>query len=147
MYKCCFFGHSKIRVNIKSRLKETIKKLISEKNIKEFYTGNNGAFDQFVIEVLSEIYKEDQTIQYTIVLAYLNEKKDAVYTNTVYPEGLETVPKRFAISKRNLWMLDMCEYVIAYIDHPYGNAEKFVNSALYKGKTVINIANNSHKIK
>lgn len=38
-------------------------------------------------------------------------------------------------------MIDHCEYVITYIDHSFGNAEKFSEISIKKEKTVINIAN------
>ena len=39
----------------------------------------------------------------------------------IYPE-LDNVPLRFAISKRNKWMVEQADIVIAYITHTYGGA-------------------------
>ena len=140
MGNCCFFGHKQIRKSIDKILKETIRELISEKDIDTFYVGNNGAFDLHVSAILEELKNEIPNIKYNIVLAYLNTPRASYNDNTIYPEGLESVPKRFAVYKRNLWMLKQCDYVVAYIEHPFGNAEKFVDIALTKGKAVINIA-------
>jgi hypothetical protein len=78
-------------------------------------------------------------------LAYLPEKANE-YTNnddfdhTLYPEGIETTPKRFAISWRNRWMVRECEFVVCYITHSYGGAAQYVGYAQRQRKTVINLA-------
>ena len=60
-------------------------------------------------------------------------------TNTIYPEGLETVPKRFAISWRNKWMIQESDVVVTYITHSWGGAAQFADLAKRKKKRVINI--------
>ena len=59
--------------------------------------------------------------------------------DTMLPEGIETVPRRFAISWRNNWMLDRADYVVTYITHSWGGAAKYANLARKKGKTVIRL--------
>jgi len=56
-------------------------------------------------------------ITYSVVLAYLPTEKNKYdnLTNTIYPEGLETVPKRFAISWRNKWMIEQSDIVVTYV--------------------------------
>ena len=58
---------------------------------------------------------------------------------TLYPEGLESVPPRYAISHRNRWMLAHAEYVITYVAAPVGGAAKAVETALRKNKKIINL--------
>ena len=41
---------------------------------------------------------------------------------TVYPEGLETVPKRFAIFRRNDRMLKQADVVVVYVTHRTGGS-------------------------
>ena len=81
-------------------------------------------------------------IKYTVVLAYMPDQKTAEKygDNTLYPDGLEFVPKRFAISRRNGWMIKKSAYVICYVHKITGGAYQFQNIALKKGCTVINIA-------
>lgn len=52
MYSCCFFGHRQIRTSITKELKTEIVNLIVNKNVTDFYVGNNGAFDSTVQGVL-----------------------------------------------------------------------------------------------
>lgn len=80
---------------------------------------------------------------YAVVLAYLPTRRDDVLfrgEDTLYPEGLETVPKRYAISHRNKWLVKNSDMVIAYIRHTASRAAEFVKSAEHRGKPVINIA-------
>ena len=55
------------------------------------------------------------------------------------PEGIERVPKRFAISWRNNWMLENSDYVVAYVTHSWGGAVQFVEKAEKRGQKVIYI--------
>lgn len=137
-----FFGHRDAPTEIKEKLKGIIIDLIENHNATTFYVGNNGSFDLMVHSVL----KESATlypIEYNIVLAYLPTAKadDILPENTVYPEGLEAVPKRFAISKRNEWMLKQSDTVVAYITHPSSGAWEWVKKAEKLHKVIININN------
>ena len=82
---------------------------------------------------------------YNVVLAYMpgttEEYAYAEPMETMFPEGLESVPKRFAISWRNDWMLKNSDCVIAYVKHNFGGSGKFVEKAEHQGKRVINLAN------
>ena len=121
-----------------------IENLITEYGVNVFYVGNNGQSDDLVAEVLRKLKSRNPQISYSIVLAYLPEKKQKYnqlsYTETIYPEGLEYTPPRFAISKRNQWMVQQSDYVIAYVEHSFGGAAQFTEYARKKHKTVINLA-------
>ena len=89
------------------------------------------------LEDLSQTYP----ITYSVVLAYLPIEKNKYdnLTNTIYPEGLETVPKRFAISWRNKWMIQQSDVVVTYVTRTYGGAWQFKAMAERQGKTVIEL--------
>ena len=77
-----------------------------------------------------------------MVLAYLpTEKTDFGFYHsfTIYPEGMETVHPKFAIEKRNQWMIDQSKYCVCYINHMYGGAYKFVRRAKKQGVRLINL--------
>ena len=106
-----------------------------------FYVGNNGNFDSIVrrqLEDLSRTYP----ITYGVVLAYLPTKKSEYedYTNTILPEGIETAPKRFAISYRNKWMIQQSDVVVTYVTHSFGGAAQFKEMAERQGKTIIELS-------
>lgn len=68
----------------------------------------------------------------------LRGKVDEVGTGTA--EGLENAPRKFAISKRNRWLIEHCDTVIAYVKYSTGGAAQFKELAEKKQKWIINIA-------
>ena len=141
MLTATFFGHKDTPKEIEPTLRSTLIDLIENKNVAMFYIGNNGKFDTMVrrqLEDLSRTY----SITYNVVLAYLPTKKNKYdnLTNTIYPEGLETVPKRFAISWRNKWMIQQSDIVVTYVTHTFGGAAQFKEMAKRQGKTVIELS-------
>lgn len=141
---CTFFGHRTVNKKIKILLTQQIEELITEHGVNVFYVGNHGGFDCLVAETLRELKTKYPKISYSIVLAYLPGKKKEYdtlnHTETIYPEGLEHTPQRFAISKRNEWMIKQSDYVMAYVEHSFGGAAKFTEYAQKKQKIVINLA-------
>ena len=138
---CTFFGHKDTPKEIEPTLRSTLIDLIENKNVTVFYVGNNGNFDTMVrrqLENLSQTYP----ITYNVVLAYLPVKKSEYdgFTNTLLPEGIETVPKRFAISYRNKWMTRQADTVVTYVTHTHGGAWQFKAMAERQGKMVIELS-------
>ena len=139
----CFFGHREITHNIRPKLTEIIEKLIAVDGVTEFYVGHQGQFDIMVYSVLKELGEKFPQIRYTVVLAYMpNEHIKELYgENTLFPGGMENVPKRFAISKRNDWMLKHSDTAIFYVWKVTGGASKFKEKAEKKGLKIIDILN------
>ena len=136
-----FFGHKDTPKEIEPTLRTYLIDLIENKNVTVFYVGNNGNFDAMVrrqLENLSQTYP----ITYNVVLAYLPTKKNEYdsFTNTLLPEGIESVPKRFAISYRNKWMIEQADVVVTYVTHSFGGAAQFKAMAERQGKTVIELS-------
>ena len=118
-----FCGHSQIwkREEVKKWIFNVTKKLIQQ-GATTFYLGGYGAFDSLVASVLRELKKDYPQIELILVLAYLNtERNTSGYDSTVYPP-LEAVPRRFAITHRNRWMVDVADVVVAYVLHDWGGA-------------------------
>lgn len=135
---CTFFGHSDTPDKVKSSLDLVLIDLIENKGVKSFYVGNNGCFDDMVInrlERLSKVYD----ISFFIVLAYMPTKKTA-QQNTLLPEGIECCPARYRISFRNKWMIKKTDYVVTYVNRSFGGAYKFKNIAINQKKTVIELS-------
>ena len=69
------------------------------------------------------------------------QKTDPLNKNipTVLPEGIEAVPRRFAIDRRNRWMIEHSDIVVAYVTHSFGGTAKFRDIARKKKKQIIEI--------
>ena len=131
-------GHAQI-----SQVEEVEKWLyaVSESLIEQgavtFYLGGYGAFDGLAASVLREQKKRYPQIELVLVLAYLNDRRDtSSYDRMVYPP-LETVPRRFAISHRNRWMVEVSDVVVAYVLHDWGGAATTLRCAKQKAKQII----------
>ncbi len=138
---CCFFGHREVTHNIRPKLIEIIEKLITEDGVTEFYVGHQGQFDSMVYSVLKELKAKYPQIRYTVVLAYMPDEhiKELYEEDTLFPDGMETVPKRFAISKRNDWMISHSDVAVCYVWKVTGGAAKFKEKAEKKGLRVIDV--------
>lgn len=140
---CCFFGHKDVTRDLSEDLTAVLTKLIAE-GVDSFLVGNQGNFDNIVLHTLRQMKKNYRHITYHVVLAYMpGSKKDWFpyeAMETYYPEGLETVHPRFAISWRNRWMIKESDVVVTYITHSWGGAAQFVELAERMHKRVINVA-------
>jgi len=138
---CTFFGHRRIKADMRDELKELIMRLIDDYDTKQFLVGNNGAFDALVQGVLDEICRTRDDVSYSIVLSYVDELAlSGDQHATIFPEGLEYVPRRFAISKRNEWLIKSSDYVIAYVKYSVSNSFRWTEKAMKKGLIVFNLA-------
>lgn len=141
---CTFFGHKDAPYSIKPKLRNIIVNLIENKNVDCFYIGNQGNFDYMAYDILKELFKI-YNISYKIVLAYIPVKKSEFdiidYSYTVIPEGIEKIPKRFAIVYRNKFMIENSDFVITYITrNSLSGAAKFRDYAIKKEKIIIELS-------
>lgn len=132
MPACTFFGHSQCP-DLRSELRDAVMRLASD-GVDMFYVGDNGRFDAQARSVLSEL-----GLRYGVVLAYLPKGAGADFGDTMFPEGLELVHPRYAIDRRNRWMLERSEYVVTYVRHGWGGAAKFAALAERQGKQIIRL--------
>ncbi len=146
---CTFFGHRYVPKEIEPTLRSTLIDLIENQGVDLFYVGNHGEFDAMVRRVLRELSVK-YPIRYNIVLAYMPEKRGEFdttdYSDAILPEGIETVPKRFAINYRNKWMIEQSDFVVTYVVHDaVSGAAQFKRLAERKGKTVIELSSTNNE--
>lgn len=146
--KCCTFcGHKDVSPTVRPVLRKAVENLIVESSVTSFYVGNHGRFDSMVLGVLRELKEIYPQISYNVVLAYIPEKK-AEYSSydegeTLYPDGLENAPLRFAINHRNKWMVEHSDYLIAYVNRNFGGAAQTLEHAKRKKLSIIQLNDDS----
>lgn len=102
---CGFFGHINTYSDILPVLEQTIKNIITKNNDITFYVGNQGQFDSMVYAALKKYACIYRNFSYYVVLAYLpndkliNEYYDSAHT--IFPERIENIMPKYAISYRN----------------------------------------------
>ena len=145
---CVFFGHRVLpdKERIKGALIPVLLDLIQSKGVVEFWLGNYGEFDALAFEVLRDLKKTYPSIRCALALAYLPQKKEtyayqeAVFDEVFCPEGIELGPLRFAICRRNKWLAQNADFVVAYVRASSGGASYALHIAQGAHKTVINLA-------
>ncbi len=140
-----FAGHrdANITGEIENKLKAAIiNNLGNEKTI--FYCGGYGAFDNAAAKTIKALKEDYPNIESIFVTPYLEGnrlqefKQSFLYDEILYPD-LESVPRRFAISRRNKFMVESAELIIAYVNVNYGGAYEALQLAKRKGKKIINL--------
>ena len=138
---CTFFGHSECYGLDAAMLRNAIEDLIKQ-GVSEFLVGNHGQFDGMVFSCLHNLSKDYPEISYAVALAYLPTRKedyDIYQGHSFYPEGLKIGPAKFAIERRNRYLIDSADICLCYINHTFGGAYKFARMAKRRGLEVINL--------
>ena len=129
----------------KDELKQLLIKEIIKNPTCKFYLGGYGDFDSLCLRTLRELKKEFQDIELIFITPYLDKSYSKLefakyhYDDVIFPP-LESVPRKFAILKRNEWMVEEADLVIAYVMYSWGGAAKTLEYAKRKKKTIINLA-------
>ena len=132
-----FCGHSQVndQDKIASWLDLVLPSLI-EGGATTFYLGGYGTFDRLAAAAVNRQKAAYPAVEAILVLPYLDRNMDASdYDRTTYPP-LEKVPPRFAIIKRNQWMVEQADVVISAVTHGQGGAAKTLHHAKRKGKVI-----------
>ena len=136
-----FCGHAEISEPeaVKRWLRETVSLLIAQ-GADTFFLGGYGAFDLMAASVLQELKLQYPEIKSVLALAYLNQTIDkGLYDETTFPP-LEFVPKRYAIRKRNEFMVQWSDVIVAYVCWPLGGAAATLQYARRKRKRILSYA-------
>ena len=142
-----FCGHSNFSFDntVKEKLKELFLQEIRKNPACKFYLGGYGDFDSLCLNILKEIKIQFSNIELLFITPYLNNNYSKLETAKLYYDGiiyppLENVPRRFCISKRNEWMVDEADFVIAFVKYSWGGAAKTLEYAKRKKVGFFNLA-------
>ncbi len=140
-----FCGHATYieKEGDRESLLSLLKKIIQERPVL-FYLGGYGNFDSFALSVAMKYRKAHSDARIIFITPYMSEeylksKYDPyIYDEVLYPP-LETVPYKFAISKRNEWMASEADCIISYVKRRYGGAYAMFLYAKRKNKPIYNL--------
>lgn len=98
-------------------LDEAIERHIAEYGVTEFVVGRYGRFDQLAAEALRRAKERHPGIRLRLLIPYHPAQRPVDvppgFDDTYYPEGLETVPKRYAIVHADRALVRASQYLIA----------------------------------
>ena len=140
-----FCGHRDFveTADIEERLAALIEKYARDSDRLLCYNGGYGNFDYFAAKYVQQLQRQYSNIRNCLVLPYIDQPfldRIAIFTNrfdeTIYPP-LESVPRKYAIIRRNEWMVDSADVVIACVKYSWGGAARTLEYTRRKKKTVI----------
>lgn len=140
------YGYSdSLHIQLSSILTDLYQKAQAESFPLAFYCGGYGGFDSLVSQVIdstrvaySGVKNEKIFVTPYITPSYKerNEYMRLHYDDILYPP-IETAPYRLAIVKRNEWMVEQADLVIAFVIHSWGGAAYALEYAEKKQKKII----------
>lgn len=133
MKSCFFIGHREADERLLPFLTEAIRRLIIEENVRYFYVGGYGGFDRIAGMAVKAVKRQHPDITLNLVLPYHPTERRIEsppgYDGTYYPQGMEGVPKQYAIVRANKLLVDNCDWLIAYVRHGASNSRKILEYA------------------
>lgn len=144
-----FCGHSNCLFSddVKTQLKNILIDKIIKNPTCKFYLGGYGNFDGLCLRTLKELKVEFPKIELLFITPYLDENYSKLkyaryhYDGVIFPP-IESTPRKFAISKRNEWMVEKADLVVAYVKYSWGGAIKTLQYAKRKKKIIVNLVQN-----
>ncbi len=113
-----------------------------------FYLGGYDIFDYFALKRCNKFISNHPNCKKYIVTpstnpAFLVEHSSIVrlYDDLVFPAGLDNKAKKPETLERNKWVIENSDFIIFYVDHPYGIAYKSFRFAKKLKKNFANISN------
>lgn len=138
MRSCFFMGHREANERLLPRLELEIDRLIRSENVRYFFVGGYGGFDQIAAIAVKKVKQQHPDISLMLVLPYHPAErpmeKPPGYDGTYYPEGMEKTPGPFAIVKANQLMVDTCDWLICYVRHGASNSRNLLEYAQRREK-------------
>ena len=153
MHICTFAGHSFVfSATVEDRLKDEIEAYLADIDEVSFYVGGRGEFDGMAAAVVraAKARHKDKKIQLYLIEPYFHaglnrdkEYNEKLYDGIIIPQELLGVHPKAAIQKRNRWMCDRAELLIAFVCRDFGGAYQTLKYAEQKGGIrIINLAAN-----
>ena len=129
--KTCFFiGHREAPESIIPILSVEVELHIIEYGVSTFVAGRYGQFDSLAARTVIAAKAKHPNVTLALLLPYHPAERPVDiptgFDETIYPSGLEKVPRRYAIVEANKAMIRQSNYLIAYITHPASNASKYL---------------------
>lgn len=144
MKSCFFLGHRDTPESIRAAMDEAIERHIIEYGVTEFFVGHYGHLDRMAQAALVRAKARHPDIFVRLLIPYHPAERPITapdgFDGTFYPPGMERVPRRLAILRANQYMIDSCDYLIAYVWHAASNARELLEYAKKKGIIIINLA-------
>lgn len=150
MISCTFAGHREVYGrNVESSIEIAIESILKKDNSFVFYSGDMGEFDKMCSAAVRAAKRRHPKldIKLMVVLPYMmakvNTDKDFyknLYDEIIISMELSDAHYKSAITKRNRWIIDRSDCLIAYVYRDFGGAYATLKYACRMEKEIINLA-------
>ena len=145
MKRITFCGHNDRYdySRFEKQILDSIESFVQDDDV-EFLLGSDGWFDGFAHELCITYKLSHPNAKLVFVCPYQNETYLKTHEHIirrfdmVETAPLEAVPHRLKIIRRNAYMVDNADVVIAYVDHGWGGAAMTYRYAVAQKKRIIN---------
>lgn len=137
---CFLFGHSDAPEKLTASLYRIAEQHYLQHCIRNFVVGNHGQFDRLAIRTIVQLKKQHPTIRLLLLTPNLATMSPMSLPEGIdecfYPDGMESVPPRYAILRANQAMLKKATTVICYAYHT-GNAYNLWTKAVKRPNIIL----------
>lgn len=131
--RCFFIGHRETPDALLPAIQHAVEKMITEYGVNEFVVGHYGNFDRLAASAVMTAKHNHPEVFLLMLLPYHPSERpvtlSAGFDGTYYLEGMEAVPRRYAIIKANCYAVDHTDYLVAHVEHPASNAQRLLEYA------------------
>ena len=133
--KTCFFiGHHNAPESQRPLLDAAVERHITEYGVTRFIVGHYGRFDHMAADAVIRAKQEHEAVTLMLLLPYHPTERpielETGFDGSFYPEGMENVPRRYAIVRANEYVIrHVCDYLIAYDRYLATKTHDFVEIA------------------
>lgn len=150
MLSCTFAGHRNLFLpDADRKIEAALDGLIARDETFVFYTGGMGEFDGECSSAVraAKHRHRSKDIRLILVLPYMSNRLnternyyESSFDDVIIPIELAGVHPKAAIQKRNRWMVDRSDYLIACVHRDFSGAYETAQYAMRKGVPVLNLA-------
>lgn len=147
---CTFAGHRIILTpDINQRIDTALINLLKSDNQFIFLSGGMGEFDTKCESAVNRMKRQNSSLSISLklILPYMtnqiNTEKDyyeSKYDDILFPIELAQIHYKAAIKKRNQWMTEQADFILACVCRNHGGAYDMLNYARHIGKPFLNLA-------
>ena len=131
--RCFFIGQRDAPEELMPILRGSVERHITELGVLNFVVGRYGSFDRLAARAVREAKKRHPTVTLTLLRPYHPAVRPTGlpegFDDSLYPAGMERIPKRLAISWADRYMIAHADYLIAYSCRTMGNTFKMLKYA------------------
>lgn len=137
MKRCFFIGHRDAGDEMYSALLNAVQTHVNMYGVREFIVGRYGNFDKMAAKAVKQIKVSNPEITLTLLCPYhpgaCAVRLPTGYDSSLYPFD-KLVPNRLAIVLANEKMINTCDYLITFVNHP-GKSRDFLELAIKREKS------------